>query len=207
VAVTPTTWNPADQVQTTLSGGNLVATSANVGGVRSVFSAATTGKYYWEITFTGGVPNSSLIGVAPASTNLATVNGTGLVSVVGNGAVYINSTSASGTNIGAFTAGAVLGFALDLAANLLWIRPGPASNWNGSGTANPATGVGGISLAPLISVGTALFAGEQASGINQVLTANFGASGFGGAVPAGFQPGLGVAAAVAAVQARAFILA
>lgn len=67
MAITPTTWNPADKSsEITLSNGNLTASSSLTGGsVRSVFSASA-GKYYWEVTQTDDVA----IGVATASADI-----------------------------------------------------------------------------------------------------------------------------------------
>ncbi len=44
----------------------------------------------------------------------------------------------------------ILSFALDIDAALLWVRVN-AGNWNNSGTANPATGVGGLAVPMLFS--------------------------------------------------------
>jgi hypothetical protein len=55
--------------------------------------------------------------------------------------------------------------------------------WNGSPTANPATNVGGISLAPIS--GSTVFPTAQGTGDGHVL-ANFGASSFAFTPPSGF---------------------
>ena len=73
MAITPTTWNPADKDSTvTLSGGNLTAASS-YGSVRSVASVSA-GKFYWEITFPG-VINQQRIGVATSSANISNYPG------------------------------------------------------------------------------------------------------------------------------------
>lgn len=68
MAITPTTWNPADRDDgtVTLSGGNLVAVSAG-GSVRSIYSTKV-GKYYWEIT-TSSDPDA-MLGVGTALSDI-----------------------------------------------------------------------------------------------------------------------------------------
>ena len=94
-------------------------------------------------------------------------------------------------------AGNIIGIALDRTARLIWFRLCPSGNWNGNASANPATGVGGLTLntiaaaSPLFS--TYALAGFVASG--DVVTANFGDTAFSGVVPStftsGFTAGLG----------------
>jgi hypothetical protein len=181
-----TTWNPADLVNTTLSGGNLVAaTTAAIGGVRSVHSL-TAGKYFWENTYTVLSSNSLNVGIALATANLS--NPTTACAKVRriDGRILVNNVD-SGSSISggsAVPAGSVIGMAVDFTAQLIWCRLGAAGQWNGSGTANPATGVGGISVA---SIAGALFA--LASGQLDTITANFGDTAFSGATPAGFISG------------------
>ena len=73
---------------------------------------------------------------------------------------------------------------------MIWFRLGAAGNWNTSGTANPATGVGGLDLAPT-GFGTAFdvypFVYLNTSG--NAITANFGGTAFTGTVPSGFTSG------------------
>jgi hypothetical protein len=77
-------------------------------------------------------------------------------------------------------------------AGQLWFRVVPSGDWNASGTADPATGVGGIDVfmdttsgvleRPFYPSFAAAVAGESA-------TVNFGAGGFSGSVPSGFTAG------------------
>lgn len=186
-----TTWNPADDLNVTLSGANLVATAQNsAGGVRSILSVST-GKCYWEFTgtaFWGGFAIAG--GVANASANLGTVQATptNAAWVSGQGGILVNSTTPSG-NLGGQSTGAVIGVALDLTNKMIWFRNAPSGNWNGSGTANPATNTGGFSISAI--AGLPLYGlMTMAGGLqNAAITANFGDTAFTGAVPAGFTSG------------------
>lgn len=185
-----TSWNPSDRTNTTLSNGNLTATAtaAGGGGVRSVH-AVTAGKYYWEPTAATTSSGSTALGIANASANLATVGSAPSNACVcyQSGAVWLNNAS-QGFNIGSYTSGQLLCIALDVTGKLIWIRRGTAGNWNGSGTANPATGTGGLNIASISSAST-LYAVFGFIAASQSCIANFGASAFGGTVPSGFTAG------------------
>jgi hypothetical protein len=188
-----TTWSTTDKsASMTLSGGNLIATaSAGAVGVRGK-DPKRTGKYYVEYTSTTTQNPGSMVGFATAATPLAS----GLTS---SAIEFASSTTrsfdsfgniiASGS-AGGFTTGSVVGAAIDLDAGLIWFRLSPAGNWNGSATNNPATSVGGLSI-----TGTGLGQGIDAYPFTLLIvaaasvTANFGASAFTGAVPAGFTSG------------------
>lgn len=192
-APTGSTWNPADRLNITLSGGNLTAacSSASPGsGVRSV-TGYTTGKYYWEATMTGWIGTACGPGVALSSATysigLTATGSAGLTKAGGgtNGAIYVNG-SAVGINMGFRSSGEIVGIAVDIGAQLIWFRIAPSGNWNNSGTANPATGTGGISIS---SIAGTLHAAFLPSNTSDICTANFGATSFSGAVPSGFTAG------------------
>lgn len=183
------TWNPADAATITFSNGNLTATTnaAGGGGTRATVGKST-GKYYFEATMSTWVGTGAEIGLATSSAVLVGggVAGQAVVtkSLGGvNGSIYINGTY-SGSNLGLRSSGDIIGVAVDLAAGLIWFRVAPSGNWNGSGTANPASGIGGISLGAL--AGSTLFPLYAAASTGQVATANFGASAFTGTMPSGF---------------------
>jgi hypothetical protein len=69
---------------------------------------------------------------------------------------------------------------------MLWARPN-GGQWNGSGTADPATNVGGLDISQFARCGVYPFAAMGASGDS--CTFNFGPSGFTGTVPSGFSAG------------------
>jgi hypothetical protein len=180
-----TAWNPADLVNMTLSNNNLTATNTTApSGVRAIDGHAS-GKYYWESTVSTWVQSATQVGFGLASAALAiTVVGTAFVSK-GTGNIVVNNVN-SGSSLGALSAGNTIGIALDVTNNLCWFRVAPSGNWNGSGTANPATGVGGVSISTITGTQFPMF---LANGAGEVATANFGASAFSGAVPSGFTSG------------------
>jgi hypothetical protein len=202
-----TTWNPADLAATTLSGGNLITTPTGASGVRSIYSASA-GKYYFEISFSAtGVPSSAAVGIANSSASLtgAVFSGTSVADCNGSGSVQVNGTGQTG--VGNIANSGTCCIALDMGGKLVWFRNGAAGNWNGSGTANPATGVGGYSVSGLTGGATALYAFACATGASASgSVANFGDSAFIGVAPAGFAAGFpGTVASTA--QARAMVLA
>lgn len=182
---TPTTWNAADLAAVTLSNGNLTATTTSAqGGVRGV-AALSSGKNYCEYTIKTIISNALAVGFALASTNLATSGLVGAAIMNRLGAIFVNNVN-SGVGLGTRAANDIIGIAVDISGKLIWFRVAPAGNWNASGTANPATGAGGISLTALSG---ALYPVFLSGGIGDAVTANFGATAFSGAVPSGFTSG------------------
>lgn len=185
---TTTTWNPSDKSSITLTGGDLTATATSQGAVRSI-SGKTAGKYYFEITVSTWASASTTLGMAlssysPLGIPVGSANSVGFGR---GGSISINGSSAPGLpTLGSRTSGDIIGIAIDKSAQLIWFRVAPSGNWNGSGTANPATGTGGIDTSALSGALYACFAGFQ---VNEVATANFGASAFSGTVPSGFTAG------------------
>jgi hypothetical protein len=157
--------------------------AASYGAVSSTFKS--TGKYYFEVVPQVSMQGGNCMGIL-LSTGLLSNAGIGNDSfeVVQGGTIFSNN-GASGKSIASISIGNVIGFAIDLTARLGWIRNG-SGNWNGDPTANPATGVGGVTLVAGGFAPHVLFA---ANGTTDAYTANFGASAFSGAVPAGFTSG------------------
>jgi hypothetical protein len=95
--------------------------------------------------------------------------------------------SNTGISLGARSNGDVIGIAVDLDNRMIWFKKvsGTPGNWNNSGTANPATNVGGITVPAGLMVPFNVHGATAGS----ILTANFGASGFTGTVPSGFASG------------------
>jgi hypothetical protein len=182
-----TTFNPADITSAALSNVNLTVTAtAGSAGARSIASI-NSGQYYWEYILTTVTTNSLQVGIAPASYVLTSGSGTG-AAFVGrpSGGIVINGTFPATLGV-ALVSGNGVGIAVDVTAKLIWFRQLPSGNWNGSGTANPATGTGGLSISALTGPFYALMIGGSADKV----TANFGASAFTGSVPSGFTSGLG----------------
>lgn len=184
--VAPTTFSPSDLSNVTLSGGNLIATVLPTnGGVRGA-GGLTSGKYYWENTYTTINTNTVGVGISLASASLTNATNIGFANIARTtGGITVNNVG-SGSALGIINPAAVVGIAVDFTAKLIWFRIAPAGNWNGSGTANPATGVGGISIA---SISTGPLYPCMYGQTGDKITANFGATAFSGAVPSGFTSG------------------
>jgi hypothetical protein len=191
----PATWEPATVAAVTLSGGNLVATntgttSTNQGAHVASTSGKTSGKYYFEMTWTA-ITGGGNYGVG-IGTTASTYTGMGNNATVGTmnfraGNTYSNGSQVLGS-VGAWGAGQVAGIAVDLDNRRFWVRTNPAGVWNQSATNNPATNVGGLVIPAGTMVPFVTFGGTSGSA-NNVITANFGASTFTGAVPSGFTSG------------------
>jgi hypothetical protein len=183
-------WDPATIANGTLSNGNL--TFSNTGGASAdqgarVAASKTTGKYYFELTITtlAGGGNTGIGVCTTASTYTAMGNNatTGVEHFTASGNIWSNG-SPSGSSLAGRASGDKIGIAIDLDNRMAWFRVAPAGNWNGSGTANPATNTGGVTIpaGAMVPVCTFNVGGS-------VFLANFGASTFAGAVPSGFTSG------------------
>jgi SPRY domain len=189
VGTSYTTWNANDTTGTVaLSNANLTAAlnSATNCGVRAN-TGLGSGKYYFEVTMTTWSNTNCGIGLALSTALLGPSNSTvGSILFAASGVTYLNGSQALAT-WGARSSGDIIGIAVDLSAQLIWFRVAPSGNWNGSGTANPATGTGGVSFSGI--GGTLLFPAYSTGVTGQVATADFGASAFSGTVPSGFTSG------------------
>lgn len=189
------TWDAATATNVTLSNGGLTAAHSNTTTNSGVRTASTTqknsGKWYFEITCTTIAAND-MFGIAtPAATY------TDVVSNVDKGAyvwpsagnIYANGGS-QGMSIGAVASTNIVGVAVDLDNEKVWFRKAPSGNWNGLaiGSQNPVGNVGGVTIAALSATTVSPVQGFSTSA-SSVITANFGASSFSGAVPSGFTSG------------------
>jgi len=188
-----TTWNPSDRgtANVVLSNGNLSygvgASNTSSDGCRSTKSQ-TTGKFYFEITFNYSGATSAYVGIATGAASYSGINTNGNASLIitgAGGSIFFNG-SFTGTSITAPATGNVICFAIDLVNSRAWIRNG-AGNWNNSGTANPATNTGGISIATLFPTNAAYaVVVSNVASVSPMITANFGATSFAQTVPSGF---------------------
>jgi len=168
------TLDPANKgANVTLSGGNLSAsiTATLTGMVRSTIGKSS-GKWYWEVTPTGGSVN--IIGIANSSGTLTSypgsdVNGFGYAQ---NALKWNSSSSAYGAS---FTTSDVIGVALDMDAGTLIFYKNNVSQ----GTAY--TGITGTMYA---AVGCDSNIGTRTS------TTNFGATALTYTPPSGYNAGL-----------------
>ncbi|WLA47296.1 hypothetical protein QIH80_37335 [Bradyrhizobium elkanii] len=144
--LTPTTFDGASLSNATLSNGNLTATRSNTstGGAQSI-AYKSAGRFYFEVTIGASNANTDFIGIMASSAGyFAITNGTtGSYSGywVKNGTLLTNGGSVG--SLGAGAASDVISGACDIDNLRLWLRRN-GGNWNGSGTANPATNTGGI---------------------------------------------------------------
>lgn len=174
-----------------LTNSNLTATHTNTtgGDGARVVPAVAAGKFYFEIKSVLSRGQFDGMGVLPAATSYATFGTAGVgngVTVQRGGSIQINGVN-MGSLLGTFAANDVLGVAIDLTGHLVWCRRNTGS-WNGSGTADPATGTGGFTI-PATAVAPGIAFAGTGTAINDAFTANFGASAFAGAVPSGFTAG------------------
>ena len=172
-----------------LSNGNLTATynggGTNDSGARST-AVKSAGKYYYEVT-PALTRNGDCIGVLLSTGTYSNMDnlGTNCAVVYGSGAIWSNNAN-TGKSIAAWAGapGPAIRVAIDLGARLGWFCRA-AGNWNGDALANPATGIGGVTIAAG-NFGPALgFTGI----LGDSAAANFGATAFTGAVPSGFTAG------------------
>jgi hypothetical protein len=180
-------WSRTDSFQVTFSNGDLsVAANALPNAGARAGRGVGAGKQYFEVTMTPWAAGFTGVGVSLAGASFRpATDGTPSAAVLFlGGAISINNTTVG--NLGGQGSGNIIGVAVDRTANLIWFRVAPAGNWNASGTANPATGVGGFSIS---AIAGALFPYFTAANTTEAATANFGASAFSGAVPAGFTAG------------------
>jgi hypothetical protein len=188
-------WDPNYDTQLNLSNGNLTisATAASAGGAGFTSSGLGTdsfssGKWYYEYTY------NSLVNSGPGFANSTFYkwdwaggpNSIGVYGPAGN--LFFNG--AVVTNVGSISNGTTIGLAIDLTNRLFWVYAN--GKWNGSSTANPATGVGGLNVSAMTGP---VYPAVTMMNSTDSGTANFGATAFSFAVPSGFQAwGSGVTA-------------
>ena len=144
----------------TFSGGNLTATAnapANP-NVAANFAlgtqSQTSGKFYFEVTLNAvaGVVENAAIGISNAyGPGVGQNVGTGQINshsflILDDGTIVQDGVTTVGNLGGSISPGSVISCAVDLDAGLGWFRAN-GGNWNGSASANPATGAGGIAMA------------------------------------------------------------
>lgn len=142
-----TSFNPADQAGgMTFSDSNFVASNiaSTAAGTRGLTSHSS-GKFYLEFQNVTLGDNSDIIGLAIAGVSLTAAGGTsGMLGWTKDG-THCSGTSFPNSGQGDPTNFASTAVAIDLTAQVFWMR-GDAGLWNGSAGANPATGVGGYAL-------------------------------------------------------------
>lgn len=174
-----------------LSNGNLTAsmpTNNNLGMVRSTRSIAS-GKAYFEGTFVAGNPGAGLselgIGFVDGSAFLSQTPYVQGVGVQTQPSIFVaNNSAGTYTSVDAVI-GDVWGVAIDATAKLVWFRKN-GGLWNNSGSADPATGAGGVDISVLtFPLFVGIFVDNEAN-TPATITTNFGATAFAFTPPAGF---------------------
>lgn len=162
----------------TFSNTNHTATSTVGSTIVQVHSSVTRGKRYFEIKF-------PTIGASGVNFNLGDAANANWIFLGNDGSMgsMQGGTFTSLTTINGYTANQVVEVAVDYDAQKVWFRtPAGANLWNNSGTANPATGVGGITFVNQGCNTINVFMADASS----VVTINLGDSTFTGTVPSGF---------------------
>jgi len=202
------TWDAGTVASVALSGGDLVATntgttSTSQGAHVAVASGKTTGKFYFEVTlttYTGGAGVGFGVGTTTSaysgmSTQATVGNMLYFKGHTGNGTIFSDPSGNTGLSLGARSNGDVLGMAVDVTNRRSWFRLAPSGLWNNNGSNDPTLppGTGGGLIIPagtIIPFATFGSGPAGAAGVaGNVITANFGASPFVGAVPSGFTAG------------------
>lgn len=185
------TWNPAD-TGPNIAFSNVNLTLTTTGGsfesCRATASFASPLKIYMEHKVTGGTLADVLVGVGSNAAGLnGQFTGQGTNSIgyqLSTGQVLRGGSVQSTIQTGAINDVICVAWIPDVGISLIWVRTN-GGNWNNSGAANPATGVGGIPMGGVGGVGGGPFPMATGAG-SSVLTSNFGATAFAQAVPSGF---------------------
>jgi hypothetical protein len=143
-----------------------------------------SGKYYFEAVF-GTCAGLDGVGITGAGGDITT-NGSGTFGYWNNGNTRNNHNSSTGVSLSAYAAGDHIGVAVDLDSKLIWWRKN-GGNWNGSGTASPTTGVGGVDISEIVAMGVWPWVNFQGASGDEC-TLNFGATAFQSAAPTDFSP-------------------
>jgi hypothetical protein len=145
-------------------------------------------KYYFEVKFnTAGMHSNGAVGLCHSGSAFSST-GADMVLCYPNfssGLVYLMGSSTGVAAGGSYAANDVICVAVDLSNQRVWFRRN-GGNWNNSGTADPTTNVGGISIASMLGFVAPVV---QLSASGNTATANFGDTAFAQSVPSGFTSG------------------
>jgi hypothetical protein len=192
-AVAYVAWDPATKLAgQTLANSNLTFTTNNVNGNLKATVGRSTGKYYWEVTYTGGTstfmagvikstvatPGAPCLacGGAPAAANYAVIYAGSTTQSFGNTPSVKNLAGTTLASTGA-KIGDTYGFALDASTGTLKVYFAP----NGGACVNHT-----IVEYNAIGAGNTWYPVLSTGGGNWTTTANFGATGFACPIPAGY---------------------
>lgn len=145
------TWDPANKGATlTLSNGNLTATSSASSLLTSVRATTSLNSgvrvvrhtYNTATTIFPGFVNASFSIISTSTQVGADANSVCFNTTTGN--ITYNGATVASAGVTA-APGDLIDLALDMVNKSIWVRVN-GGNWNNSGTANPATNTGGISV-------------------------------------------------------------
>ncbi len=161
-----------------LSGGDLVATSSGLFGIAGTNSAQDSGKFYAKFTLTTKVGGAGFQGVGVFDQTFNNLNVPGGATAVGqttNGLAFFSDNevfynNAAISHLVTFVQGDVVEVALDIDNRAIWFRVN-GGNWNNSGSANPVTNTGGITLGAVM--GPKLFLAVEGDTAGDKWTADF----------------------------------
>jgi hypothetical protein len=177
-------FDPSASLNTgTLSNGGRTATGGGGFGIEQHITASG-GKFYCEYTVTALTTAHN----ANAFFGISALGGVSsdYVLMTGDGTVFVVQAGGSlaGGTATAVSQGDVLSCAFDLSNLKAWFRVN-GGNWNNSGSANPATNTGGITMS---STSTAYYAYCSGDISTDAVTINTGTSAFSYSAPSGFSP-------------------
>lgn len=162
-----TAYNPASY---TLTNNNLTFHSTSTAADNGAFSSTfkTSGKWYLECSHINVGNNNSRIGLS--------------------GPLGVQQLADMWRNIGDHGLGSMPdSLAIDLDNMKVWGRIG-AGNWNGNGSANPATNTLGATITAALANGCWFYVDSAQDSANPTWTVNFGATTFTQGIPTGFSP-------------------
>lgn len=178
------------QVGLALSPDLLTATNTSAAWLGSRSTASfTSGKVYVEFTcvakasnLTFGIANALWVPTTSGQYVGADANS---ISYLSNGQIFTGG-SGSGS-LGTFTTGDVICISVDVTNNKIWWRKG-SGNWNNDviGNQNPATALGGTSIAALTALNGTLYFAGAGNAVGDKFTFNAGNTSFAQTPPSGF---------------------
>jgi hypothetical protein len=196
--------DPVSTAGVTFSNGNLSAQgSASFStGSNGIAQAATghktpSGQYYVEFTYNAAASTSDGVGIVSSwgigsgALGGAVGGASGFAgwALRASGAVEYQGSSQTAVNNVAYTAGAVIGVAVDLVNKSMWFCINGGA-WIGTATgANPATNSNGFNISSSLGPNNRVFPAAAMTGAAAKWTANFGATAFTATVPSGFTAG------------------
>lgn len=191
--VYPMTWSEFDYFNLTLSNGNKTFAVPSGFGNCNIYAivAKKSGKWNWEVVI-DGLGSENRVGLV---NELNSDFGLNLYAIGDNansigmnqaGAMKLNGSTVA--TLAAYVAGDTIQICWDADTKKIWMRrwrSGVAQNWNASGSANPATGVGGIDVS---SLGTGyLHPAAMTYTAPGQMTGRFAAADIVNAIPSGFK--------------------